>query len=79
MALIRAATVLTASCIVSGQVNPWIVDTNAAGAFSITLPSWTGFALNSASDIGVQINGKWISSGAGLTASGYASSSGFDG
>ena len=67
-----------AGFIAAQQTNPFIVTTNAQGAFSITLPQWEGFALTSANDIGFQSGGKWLSSGSGLTASAYSSFGGSD-
>ena len=68
------------SCLAAAQrhSNPFVVSTTANGAFSVTLPGWDGFALNSANDIGFQSNGKWLASGSGLTPSNYRSYSGSD-
>lgn len=58
--------------------NPWVVVSSPTGSFSITLPGWAGFSLDSAADIGLQVGGKWLSAGAGLTPSDFTSFPGSD-
>ena len=76
---LRSIYFISAVCVAVAQSsNPFSVSTTPDGAFSISVPGWEGLALDSASDIGVQVNGQWLAAGSGLTASAFSSFEGSD-
>ena len=78
MKLRSVSLALAVAATLAQSPNPFEVTTNAQGGFSVAVPSWDGFALDSASDIGVQVNGTWLRAGAGLSPSGFVSFAGSD-
>ena len=77
MSLVIIAVAALAAASASAAVNPFVVSTTPSGDFAVSVASWPGFLLQGG-EVGVWIDGKWVSSLSGLTPANPTTFSGSD-